>query len=1415
MGTQARQAEAVRRLLDDPACTRLLVRDAEADGAATLVTGAPGAGKTTLAIGAAQRGMDAFGADAVVLAVPNRTLADDYAPALIRHAGVSTQARPATTLNALAFRLVTAQRAREGAPLPKLLNGAEQDALLRRVLAVHLAHVRAGDDCATCRLLRDYFANERWMRYVADDWQDAPQDGEAPSTSEGLLEEGISPAFTAQLRDMLARMDEAGATGERETAVLDAVADAGLSGERLRIQWRLAFALRREYIASIARAYPGEYRLDSSYLQVAGAQAARGLEATDLPRLVVVDDFQDATLAGLAFLEALQARGTRLLLVGNPDESVQSFRGSHPDYLFAHARTAMHALAARLDAAEHADPTFLDTLAARVSLSIASTEDTDTPLAARPGKLPALPGAWPVRVLGEDDPRRKDGTVAGLLYRSSSEELENVLWQVKTAHLQQGLRWNDMAVVMHDNDAIRRTGERLRDSGVPVRYSSVTRPLAQEPFVQALFALIELARLRNDGLEHRSMDLATAAAFVRSRVTMIVRSPLLARSRGNELPQPLNMEPVDAALRALQALAAVVEDDRDGEEDGHGLRGLTASWEQLRERVRQAHAARREASGVEILGADGDDLDFGIDALYLMLAQDGSQAVLDAVAGICGTDRERSSRRGEPAQRFRHLWETVDDLAGRLRRLDSDAPQFALEAAWISCDVARRWQRDALFNTPAGRAANDRLDTAMRLFEYASGDGVAPTIGAFIGQVRQLQVEADSLARLAPVDDAVTLATPAGAVGHRFRQVWMPGVQEGTWPNLAARNTMFGGEDLVDILLTGMLDEQRDAAAGHGDPAMQRLLATEQKSFLVALTRATDRVVVSAALNDDAAPSDFLYAYLPEHFDRARDADPLTRTYATLGMRDGDDRGGEGDGTDRQGLDADARGLIALARIALAEHEPGSAEARDAVDTLAMLARAGFEDADPRTWPFLEPAPVGASGGEDGRRPASAADAPVATARHGAHAHHGPAGEGPARADGRPHYADPYGPPTVTLSPSQVDRLWGCPVCARMEQQFAGPQRASVATDYGSIIHDVAQAATEEGWDRADFLADLDRDARVAQVTDLMTERYLAMRPDPDGLEDAEERYRALDRDAETAEILGRIASYFVDSNLPGRYDVGSTGEYEIGTLADAQAEVAFTARFDLADITAAYNAIDGIRPVDVQDMMGIMGALVGGWPDTMSPDLSVRLTGRMDRLEQRTLADGSATVRIIDYKTTGGTYTGAEYFNDLQLVCYQLALAFPEGTGLRGTAAVEAMPDIAQSDLFQVRASSKPATKSGAAAEPYFQEPLFRDGSVNAHPFTQRANVKSLDKVADFALPAEPPADVDPQAWADFVSLRGTLAPWAIAMIARIFYTAAASRAELLVAHPTQAHLGQCRTADLCPACKGRAATVYETTEG
>lgn len=1340
----------------------------------TLVAGAPRSGKTEFALDILIAAMKRYGDANAVMTVSGRQIADMLGDRAIRELSAVSQARPVTTLSAVAFRLLTAARSAQGKPLPKLLNGAEQDVIIRKVLASHVEHRQHGDECATCDLLRVYFAVSEWSGLVADDSTDA---------------------FANQLRDMLARMNEIGAKPELENMLIARAAsrngELDARRERLRTQWRLAFALREEYNAAIRAAYSGEYRLDASQLMIDATEAVSDIRDADIPNMLIVDDFQDATLAGFALLEALHNRGTRLLLVGNPDEAVQTFRGSYPEYLFNEAQSRMGARLERIenlyaacenDGAQtirnasnrqnvHDD--YRTLVATRVSLSIASTEPTDVPLPERPGKMRNIPGAMPIEALpsGNTDAcvTPADGSVETALYRSSSEELDDVVWKIKTEHLQRSREWNDMAVITHDNATVRAFGERLRADGVPVRYSSVTRPLKDEPFVQGLFALIELAELKRRTIAASGMDPQAAGSYIRSRVASIMASPLITVGGDRQHEgRPARLASVESAMHALASLAEIVGDDEiraqdsanmaktDVEQQSSLLR-LMADWHEY---MAKCHAISDE--GQHDGGHDGDQNDpvFDMDALYVLLLEGNTDRVIDTIASVTGSDPQ--------VKAFASLWKVLDKTCEAEHKLVLREPQYVLDCAWRACGKAEIWQRVALEHSAAGRAANDRLDAAMRLFNYASGgessgEFAARTIEAFMEQVRSLTIEADSLAHTAPIDQAVTLTTPAGAAGRHWNLVFLPSLQQGQWPNLTPRNTLFGGEELADVMLHGELSDTVTTSTGKRDAQLAAVLASEQKSFLVALTRADECAVMSAVLNDDHVPSDFLYGYVPEWFDRDRDADMERREYAAIGSQG-----------DYAGLESDPRGLIAAARSVLAMEPSNSPKARDAAETLALLASRGIRAADPDCWPFVE-------------EPVSLAERETIQ-------------------DGKTRQSD-----VVTLSPSAVDNLWACPVCWMLENRFSGPRMGSVATNFGSLIHTVAQKATEAGLDMPEqhtAISDMDN---IDAITEQMYAEYERLRGDLNGITDPAQRYQALKKDEQAKDALRNIATYFVQSNH-GDYPIKNNDAFSVGKLTKAEPELKFTAKFDFDDILAAYNAMDGIHTISRNELISIMGTLVGGWPQTgMSEHLTVRLTGRIDRVERRDMADGTQQVRLIDYKT-GASPNGEGLFNDLQLVCYQLGLVFPEGSGLHGAQAVAAAPNITQSALFHVTKHAFPAPYGNTAAESHMQQALFANGSLNTGAFVPRYYIKKLDKDFQDGLDEMlPPMEVSDEHWSEFVGLRNTMAVWSLTMIARVFYAAAASRANEITARPTSEHMKYCRNTAVCPACAGEQNTVFE----
>ncbi|WP_419004108.1 PD-(D/E)XK nuclease family protein [Bifidobacterium pullorum] len=1351
------------------------------EASALLVVGPPRCGKTEFAFEALMRALERNHGGGAMMTVSGRVTADRLGDRAIRRMGASMKARPVTTLSALAFAVIADARRYEDLPAPRLLNGAEQDALLRRVVAAHLDHAEAGNLCDTCVLLREYFADDRWTDTVAP-----AREQSGGATTMAMFERGVSSSFVDQLRDMLARINELGASFAHEREYVGEAAGTGRNADRTAVQWRLAFALRREYVRAIEHTYPGEYRLDASRLLVEAAAVLRRVQAEEVrlqpetvPAVLVVDDFHDATLAGLRFLEALAAAGVRLVLVGNPDEAVQTFRGSYPEYLMGCAvRGPLHAALHRIPVsdtpADAAAPTYRDLLASRISLSIPSPEPDDTPMPQRPGKLPRYAGSLPIRRLDEPGAnadaglgtsRLEDGTVATALYKSPREEMDDVVWRMKRLHLDQGIAWNDMAIIAHDNATVRSFGERLRRDGVPVRYSSVTRPLKDEPFVQGLFALIELALLRRRGIDAVDLPLATLSSYVRARVATLMACPLVAAGTQSAEGAPARLAPVESAMSALESLAAVVQESAEtvGADGQRHLAALIESWERYRDAVNEHRQAARRAAAVNVddgvlTGETADDeLPFGQRAMYLMLAFDNPKApatpVLDSLGAILGRDPQ--------AVAFRRLWDMIGRVADGMDWLPNREAQYTLALAWNETGVAGSWQRAALRNDVAGRAANDRLDVVMRLFQFAADGSAGEDIVAFMDQVRSMQIEADSLAHVGPVEQAVTLTTPAGAAGNHWRHVWLPAVQQDVWPNLAERATLFGGEDLADLMLHGRIGGADPAGC---DPRLAAVLSSEKKNLLVAVTRADETLTISATWNEDCTPSDFLYGYLPERFIRQRDEAVFTRP----GGQSADD-----DAESHAGLDADPRGLVTAARIALACHGADSPEGRDAASALALLAEHGVRAADPKQWYFVDTADEDTSDG-------------------------GPEGRSGSRNERH----------TVTLSPSSVDSIWSCPVCWLLERRCSGPQSGGVRAGFGTLVHEVAQRGSEERLDMPGAVATEGAGNRIAAVSERLMAIYRSLRRDPQTIESPTDRYAALQLDRSAETMMTHIATYFVNGCNPA-YPFRNAEYMSVGALERVECEAEFTARFDIDDMLAAYNAIPGIEPMTSGELLAVMGTLVGGWPEGICDDLTIRLSGRIDRLEHRRYGDGREAVRLIDYKT-GRKYAITQIFNDLQLVCYQLGLAFPEDRGCVGPS--PRMPYIAQSGLFFVREDDGPSRSR--EVESLHQPALLRNGAWNTEPFAGRYHYKDPKYLEIPELPETPPAGVRAAAWNQIIRLRGTQTLWALTMAARVFYAAAASRSSLLIAHPTPDHVKHCRMKASCPACAGELNTVYETRQ-
>ncbi|MCX7541364.1 ATP-dependent DNA helicase [Corynebacterium sp. P5848] len=315
--------------------------------------------------------------------------------------------------------------------------------------------------------------------------------------------------------------------------------------------------------------------------------------------------------------------------------------------------------------------------------------------------------------------------------------------------------------------------------------------------------------------------------------------------------------------------------------------------------------------------------------------------------------------------------------AGTEAQRTGGSVELVLWELWNATGLADRLAAGSLRGGTAGSQADRDLDAMMALFD-AAGDFVErrPTAGtgAFVRHITDQQLPTGARDRRGVEPDAVHLLTAHAAGGREWHTVVVAGVQEGTWPTTSETGTLFGQEELVDLLDDGIDPDV------HISRAVERL-AEERRLFHLACTRATDTLLVTALDtpegNEVLEPSRFLEELGVE----------IHRISG--GPRDA---GGEEPTTDTvDGIPVGTRLLSVPALVGelrRAVCDPGELDSRrcQAARQLARLAEAGVPGADPDQWWGL----AGPS-----------TDQPVRPRRD-----------------------------TVTLSPSQIEQIAACPLRA-------------------------------------------------------------------------------------------------------------------------------------------------------------------------------------------------------------------------------------------------------------------------------------------------------------------------------------------------------------------------------------------------
>ncbi|MGH3809907.1 MAG: ATP-dependent helicase [Pseudonocardiaceae bacterium] len=767
----------------------------EHPGGPLRVVGGPGTGKTTLvAHTVADRVLRGADPERVLVLTSSRRAAADLRERIVArlaaHGVTPTVREPLVrTVHSYAFAVLRLHASLQDLPPPRLLSGPDQDVVIRELLA-----------------------GER----------EAGGRGWPPRLRPAL---GL-PAFAAELRDLLMRAAERGLAPE------DLIALGRRNG---RDEWVAAGRFFRCYEqvmllrGSVGTAAPqatapalDAAELVSAALLVLDTDAEVLYRESDRVRHLIVDDAQHLDPLQAALVTQLGAGAHELLLVGDPDQTVFSFRGADSGLLTTGGSAMVrlctdHRMASAVRAA-------VSRLAGRL-----------------PGRHADLHGPAGGQSSGE---------VTVRVFGSAAAEASWVADQLRRAHLLDGVAWSDMAVLVRSTmralPVLRRA---LLAAGVPVATPRAELPVARQGAVLPMLAVLRCA------VQPAALDEETAAA--------LLTSPL-------------------------------------GGADPLTLRRLCR---ELRRRELAAGGARSSS----VLLAD-------------VLRTDDAHNMIEGL----------DDRTAGPAQRLAGLLTVAARAARR-----GDSAEQVLWQVWQTSGLAQRWAATAARGGPAGAQADRDLDAVVALFEAAAryadrlpgADGGSAGVLGFCDYLTNQQIPGDSLAARSPQGEAVTVLTVHAAVGREWALVAVPGVQEGSWPDLRLRGSLLGVEHLVDT--TAGIDSNTVSRTAP-------LLAEERRLLLVAASRARHRLLVSAVRGEDEQPSRFL--------------DEL----------EGDGLAGADTAMHERLIAPRQRGLslpelVAELRRVCCDPAEGSARRHHAAAGLAQLAQAGVPGAHPDSWYGLGP----------------------------------------------------------------------------------------------------------------------------------------------------------------------------------------------------------------------------------------------------------------------------------------------------------------------------------------------------------------------------------------------------------------------------------------------------------------------------
>ena len=523
-------------------------------------------------------------------------------------------------------------------------------------------------------------------------------------------------------------------------------------------------------------------------------------------------------------VEHKDGRSTQIVVLGNPDEAVETFRGGDPLMLASAARD-FDAVALTLPQVHRGSRQ----IAALIELAVQQVQ---------------VAGCISQRCPNYQHLAQNSQSVCFKIAPDDTVQVGAVAAHMRSLHLEQGLAWGQMAVIVRQSSSVELIRQELRRGGVPLAPDTPALLLRSEPAAKAL------------------LDCARAA------LEQLLGVPVVQE----EAARALLLSPlVGFSAIELRRLRRILGESPD-------------------------HLSTRVLSDTELF----DQLEA---APTLAAKAKVAQAINEALA------KERS-----------------------------EGLEALVWGAWQASGKAQYWRQLALdieADSLLRQRADHDLDVVISLFKrlevWSERNPSAPG-QQFLDELEAQQVASDSVAALGARPQGVSVLTVAACAGRQWEFVAVLGIDDGVWPNLRLRDSLTQTGLLTDIVsqriadtvnlasLTASLDPQALAQA------RAQICSDEMRLLVAAMSRANSQLWLGAVNGGEQGPSSF-FNYLSRQ--SAIPVEPI-----------------------QPGGAYTLRGLVATLRRQLMldlKHNNGT-EAPQIAALLAALAQRGVPGADPRSW---------------------------------------------------------------------------------------------------------------------------------------------------------------------------------------------------------------------------------------------------------------------------------------------------------------------------------------------------------------------------------------------------------------------------------------------------------------------------------